>query len=111
MRRDRVWTKLEGMDTLISFWPLVVALIPLAMALRAVATDGPKTSTSVSHENDGYRTAFPSLATLKDMEDTAPMFVKRSEWWSEEGRHFCTGDLATNSFPSDFHDSSTRTAG
>ena len=110
MRRGRVWTKLEGMDTLISFWPLVVALVPLVMALRAMATDGPKTARPVSQESGDHPAAFPSLATLKDMEDTAPMFVKRSEWWSDEG-HFCTEDLATNSFPSDFHDSSTHAAG
>lgn len=110
MRRGRVWTKLEGMDTLISFWPLVVALVPLVMALRAMATDGLKTETPVSQESGDHPAAFPSLATLKDMEDTAPMFVKRSEWWSDE-RHFCTEDLATNSSPSDFHDSSTHAAG
>lgn len=86
MRRGRLWTKLEGMDTLISLCPLIVALIPLGMALRALMTDEkPRTKSPTTAFYDGYSSpsTFPSLATLKELENTAPTFVKRNEWWTE----------------------------
>ena len=86
MRGCRSSTKLEGMDTLLSLCPLVVALIPLVMALRALMTaKRPQSGSPVAtfYARDGNPSTFPSLATLKEMEDTAPLFVKRNEWWAE----------------------------
>ena len=74
------------MDTLLSLYPLVVALIPLGMALRALmAAERPESGspTAPSCVRDSNPSTFPSLATLKEMEDTAPLFVKRNEWWTE----------------------------
>jgi hypothetical protein len=86
MRRGRLWTKLEGMDTFISLCPLLVALIPLGMALRALMTDErPQAKSPAAAFYDGYSnpSTFPGLATLKELENTAPTFVKRNEWWTE----------------------------
>ena len=86
MRRGRVWAKLEGMDTLFSLCPLVVALIPLGMALRALMTaKRPQTRslTAAFYAGDSHPSTSPSLATLKEIEDTAPVFVKRSKGWAE----------------------------
>ena len=72
---------LVGMDTLISFWPLVVALIPLGMALRALLTDEePRTQSPATdfHVGDSNPSTFPSLATLTELENTVPTFVKRN---------------------------------
>lgn len=74
------------MDTLLSLCPLIVALIPLGMALRALMTaKRPQTGspTAAFYAGDSNPSTFPSLATLKEMEDTAPAFVKRNEWWAE----------------------------
>ena len=74
------------MDTLISLCPLVVALIPLGMALRALMTDErPQTRSAAAAFYDGYGnpSTFPSLATLRELENTAPTFVRRNEWWTE----------------------------
>jgi|KBSMisStandDraft_5_1062788.scaffolds.fasta_scaffold576245_2 hypothetical protein len=77
---------LVGMDTLISIGLLVVALIPLCIALRDVLTDDgprPKNSAATFFDADSDPSTFPSLATLQELEHTAPTFVKRNEWWTE----------------------------
>ena len=74
------------MDTLISLCPLIVALIPLGMALRALMGDErPQTKNAAEAFYDGYTnpSTFPSLATLKELESTAPTFVRQNEWWTE----------------------------
>ncbi|MEP6874744.1 MAG: hypothetical protein ABI887_10295 [Burkholderiales bacterium] len=74
------------MDTLISLCPLIVALIPLGMALRALIGDEkPQTKSAAAafYDDDTTPSTFPSLATLKELENTAPTFVKRNEWWTE----------------------------
>ena len=86
MRSGHPRTKLECMQTLISLCPPIVALIPLGMVLRALmAGDGPQTTSAAAAFYDGYGnpSTFPSLATLKALENTAPTFVKQSEWWTE----------------------------
>ena len=86
MRRCRLWTKLQGMDTFIALCPLLIALIPLGMAVRTfMRSDRPETkgSTAAFYSADADPTTFPSLATLRELERTAPTFVKRSEWWTE----------------------------
>ena len=86
MRRSRLWTKLEGMETFISLCPLLVALIPLGMAVRAfMGSDRSETkgSTAAFYSADADPITFPSLATLRDLEETAPTFVRRKEWWTE----------------------------
>jgi hypothetical protein len=75
MRRSLLSTKLEYMETLISLCPLIVALIPLGMALRALLTDA-------VHDGNGSPSTFPSLETLSELENTAPTFVKQMEWWT-----------------------------
>ena len=77
---------LVGMDTLISLGLLVVALIPLYLALRDVAADArprKKNPASAFFDADSNPSTFPSLATMKELEDTAPVFVRRNEWWTE----------------------------
>ena len=70
------------MDTLISLCPLIVALIPVGMALRALLTEF-RTRAEISDpefcEASSRPTAYPSLATLRDLEDTMPMFAKNVE--------------------------------
>ncbi len=70
------------MDTLLFLCPLFIALIPLGMALRALMT------AKRPADREPYRYVLrgdsnPSLATSMEMEDTAPVFVKRNEWWTE----------------------------
>ena len=74
------------METLISFCPLVVALIPLGMVLRAMMTgDKSQTKSAVTAFYDGYSnpSTFPSLAALKELEKTSPTYLRRNEWWIE----------------------------
>ena len=74
------------MDTLIFLCLLVVALLPLGIVLRDLITDErPRTKSAAAAFYDGYGNpnTFPSLATLKELENTAPTFVKRNEWWTE----------------------------
>jgi hypothetical protein len=74
------------MDTLLSLYPLFVALIPLGMALRAlIAAERPESGSppAASYARDSNPSTFPSLATLQEMEDTAPLFVRGNEWRSE----------------------------
>jgi hypothetical protein len=98
MRCVQVWAKLEDMDTLISAWPLVVALVPLVMAIRALMTDRPTTmgSTPVPQESGIRSIELPSLATSKDLDDTTPIFLNRQDWWSEEQRNFYAADLSAH---------------
>ena len=74
------------MDTLLSLGPLVVALIPLGMALRALmAAEWPQSGSpdATFYARDSNPSTFPSLATLKEMKETAPLFLKRNEWCAE----------------------------
>lgn len=86
MRCGAWWTKLKLMDTFIALCLLVAALIPLGIALRDFVTDATppaRSAAALFYEGDSEPSTFPSLATLKDLEDTAPTFVKRNEWWTE----------------------------
>jgi hypothetical protein len=75
------------MDKLISLCPLVIALIPIGMALRALLAElRPQTEspTAEFYRANSRPTKYPSLATLRDLEDTMPMFVRSGEWRGDE---------------------------
>ena len=77
----------EGMDTLITMIHLAVALIPIGMALRALLAElRPQTEspTAEFYRANSRPTTYPSLATMRDLEDTMPMFVKSGEWLGDE---------------------------
>lgn len=82
------------MDTLITLIPLAVALVPIAMALRALLAElRPQTEspTAEFYRANSRPTTYPSLATLRDLEDTMPAFVKRGEWRGEEEKATAAG--------------------
>jgi len=61
------------MDTLITLIRLVVALIPVGMALRALLTElrpPIESPTAEFYRANSRPTTYPSLAALKDMEET-----------------------------------------
>jgi len=94
MQCDFGWMKLEGMDALISLCPLVIALIPVGMALRALLTEfRPRAENPAAafYEANSRPTAYPSLATLRDMEDTMPMYVKAGDWRDDGWRATAAG--------------------
>ena len=75
-----------GMETFISLCPLLVALIPVGMAVRVLmrpANSETKGSTAAFYSADADPITFPSLATLRGLQETAPTFVRQSERWSE----------------------------
>ena len=74
------------MDTLISLGLLVVALVPLGIAVRDLLTDDraqAKSPAAVFYDGYSNPSTFPSLATMKELESTTPAFLKRNEWWTE----------------------------
>ena len=74
------------METFISLGLLAVVLTPLCIVVRDFLTTGKrraKTAVEAFYDGTGSASTFPSLATLKDLEETAPTFVKRNEWWTE----------------------------
>ena len=75
-----------GMDTLITLGLLAVVLAPLFIVVRDLVRTRPRSASrmpEVRYETTSTMSTFPSLATLKSMEDTAPTFVRAREWWSE----------------------------
>lgn len=77
------------MDTLITLLPLVIALVPIGMALRALLTElRPQTESPTAEFYQAHSRAatYPSLATLRDLEDTMPMFVRNADWHGDDVR-------------------------
>lgn len=78
---------LEPMDTFISLGLLAVVLVPLYVVVRdLMRTPGSHAAPLVRepfYETTSTMSTFPSLATLRQLEDTAPSFVKQQEWRKE----------------------------